>query len=184
MNAPFADAPSTVLRSSEHVVFGIGAAFGLALFGLVVLVLGDALRRRNIRASGPMGTDSTEFTNAFATMKESFVDTPRNVVRFTNLARFLYSVIAARRPSADTDDWAPSFFKLLAARWNGTADSSGAPTWLVHEMDQWLPSAPAIAAASGANGHRRTKDSVPTSSGPVSVAPAAAGTLTTGAAKG
>jgi hypothetical protein len=187
VNAPFADAPSTMVRSSEHVVFGIGAAFGLALFGLVVLVLGDALRRRNIRASGPMGTDSTEFTNAFATMKESFVDTPRNVVRFTNLARFLYSVIAARRPSADTDDWAPSFFKLLAARWNGTADSSGAPPWLVHEMDQWLPSAPAIAAndaASGANGHRRTKDSVPTSSGPVSVAPAAAGTLTTGAAKG
>ncbi len=187
VNAPFAEAPSTVLRSSEHVVFGIGASFGLALLGLVVLVLGDALRRQRIRASGPMGTDSTEFADAFAIMKESFVDTPRNVVRFTNLSRFLYSVIAARRPNDDTRDWAPSFFQLLAARWNGTADPSGAPSWLVHEMDQWLPRDPTIGpsdAASGANGHPRTKDSVPTSSGPVSVAPAAAGSATTGAAKG
>lgn len=185
VNAPFAEAPSNALRSSEHVVFGIGAAFGSALFGLLVLVLGDALRRQRIRASGPMGTDSEAFATAFAIMKESFVDTPRNVVRFTNLSRFLYSVIAARRPRGDTEDWAPSFFQLLVARWNETVDPSGAPGWLVREMDQWLPRAIATSdAAPAANTHRRTKDSVPTSSGPISVAPAPRENATTGSAKG
>jgi hypothetical protein len=87
-----------------------------------------------------MGTDSKAFADAFANMKRAFVDTPRNVVRFTNLARFLYSVVAAEYPRPDDEEWAPSFFDVLVARWKGAhEDPPSCPAWLRREMDQWLP---------------------------------------------
>jgi hypothetical protein len=130
----------TVLRLALWV------STGLALLAVAGILLSERKRRKKIRRARPMSKDSKAFTDALAEIKKTLPANPRDAIRFTNSARFLYEVV--RREQQDRG-WEPAFFTILEARWRGKADPA-VPAWLAAQMDRWMPrDAPVVRAPQG-----------------------------------
>jgi Cdc6-like AAA superfamily ATPase len=131
--------PATDRALGELMMVLVAGFFALCTAGFLGLLAADAVRRRRLRSAPEMGADSPEFTERLLAAKGALPDNPRNVVRFTNLLRFLYEVVCqspayARRSG---DDWTAQFFQIVTARWLGTREPKVEP-WLRAEIDRWM----------------------------------------------
>lgn len=116
------------------VALGVGLA---CLLGLGGFAWSEWKRRQKIRAARPMVSDSPAFAEALQNCKSHLPANPRSVVRFTNLSRFLYQILASSEKVPDTG-WEPDFFRALCARWLGKTDPTG-NALLDAEIVRWVP---------------------------------------------
>jgi hypothetical protein len=126
-----------------------GAAVAIILAGAAITASFVA-RRRRLRASKQPTSDSEAFKKALEQASESLEPNPRNAIRFTNHARFLYHLVKQPTPSAAPlpPSWESAFFTLLLQQWNkrpvhtpvslDTLDPDGR---VRAQLREWLPQA-------------------------------------------
>jgi hypothetical protein len=126
-----------------------GAALAIILAGAAISASFVA-RRRRLRASKQPTSDSEAFKYALEQASGSLEPNPRNAIRFTNHARFLYHLVKQPTPTAPPlpPSWEPAFFTLLLQQWNkqpvpapvslDTLDPDGR---VRTQLREWLPQA-------------------------------------------
>jgi hypothetical protein len=132
-------------RGPDHLahrpggIVGVLYAVGTLALGLLLLVAaGEARRRARTQKAPPRIRDADDFLAALKACRAKLSPNPRGVVRFTNLCRFLYPVVARSPQAAGT--WQEEFFDGLRRRWSGEG-SGGIAGWLAAELDRWIPDA-------------------------------------------
>jgi hypothetical protein len=135
--APGSEAPAAVYR---RIVFRRLVFDGLALCGFLLAFAGStalAARRRRAREARPVTQDSPEFSAALERAVHRLSPHPRTLIRFENLARFLYHLV--RQAPAWKEGSEDQFFELLLSGWGASPiRANAAPEWLSREVDAWL----------------------------------------------
>lgn len=114
--------------------WGFMALIGSGMLGILAR---EGTRRRRMRHARPVGKDDAFFVSALPDGKSALPPNPRNVVRFINLARFLYRVVADDRDAPPRAAWQRDFFPMLSARWLNRPEPVANP-WLHAQLDLWL----------------------------------------------
>jgi hypothetical protein len=129
--------PSVAIRHGDFLLM-TSLVLGFAcLLALGSFAWSEWQRRKKIRAARPMSRDSLVFSQALQRCKAQLPANPRSVLRFTNLARFLYQIVSSTENPADSG-WEIGFLRALCARWLGRRESSG-NVQLDAEIERWVP---------------------------------------------
>jgi hypothetical protein len=141
------------LRAERWRLVLDGTALALALAAAAVTASFVA-RRRRMSAARPPAQDSPAFRAELARIARDLEPNPRNAIRFTNQARFLYHLVR-QYPGDKDQSWEAQFFTLVHQRWTNAPaptapdgpDSAG--TWVGAALDRWLPRRAAPPRSSG-----------------------------------
>lgn len=143
----------TAASFNRVLMLGVGAvtAFGALLLGAMLW------REIQIDRRAPPRKDSDAFARGLKAASARFRN-PRQRVRYRNLARLTYHLVAAEAPEGQTN-WEGAFFELLSAHVLGI-ELTPRPehAWVESELDRWLER---VARAAGQSAAPRASGSIP-----------------------
>jgi hypothetical protein len=120
-------------RALSLFIMASSGAVGLLLVGLVI---SQWRKQRALLAERAVGSDAPLFRDKLRAARAQLPPNPREVVRFTNTARFLYHVLGGDKDRPE--HWEDDFFRCLLQHWQGAPLASAQP-WVAQELSTWLP---------------------------------------------
>ena len=143
----------TAANFNRVLLLGVGAVTALG-----ALLLGAMLWREiQIDRRAPPRKDSEAFARALKTASARFRN-PRQRIRYRNLARLTYHLVAAEAPQGQTN-WEDTFFELLSAHvLGGELKPRPEHAWVATELGHWLER---VARAVGQPAAPRANSSIP-----------------------
>lgn len=143
----------TAANFNRVLMLGVGVVTALG-----ALLLGAMLWREiQIDRRAPPRKDSEAFARGLKTASARFKN-PRQRVRYRNLARLTYHLVAAEAPKGQMS-WEGTFFELLSAHvLGGELTPHPEHAWVATELDRWLER---VARAAGQPAALRANSSIP-----------------------